>query len=180
MPVLCNTGTYEARVTRSFRKRPTLRLPEPIEGVIDRSGEDRFAPRRPPIARRVWREAVGPRVAARAEPAELDRGVLTIRVATSVWANELSLLSSTLLARLQELGAPITSLRFRVGPIQETPRPVEPRPARAVPAPAPLPTPLADTIAEVPDDDLRGSIALAARANLAWQTHVGSRRRTSR
>jgi hypothetical protein len=167
-------------VTRTSRKRPTLRLPEPIEGVIDRAGEDRFAPRKPPIARRVWREAVGPRVASRAEPAELDRGVLTIRVATSVWANELSLLSTTLLARLQELGAPVSTLRFRVGPMQEPPRPVEPRPTRAVPPPAPLPTHLADMIAEVPDDDLRGGIALAARANLAWQTHVGSKRRTSR
>jgi hypothetical protein len=153
-------------------KRPHLRVPEAIEGVIDRTGESRFAPHHSPIARRIWREAVGPRIAERAEPTEMDRGVLTIRAATSVWATELSLLSSALLDRLRSLGVPVTALRFRVGPIDEPARPVEPRPSRRVPSPAPLPTPLAEDIEGVGDDDLRRTIVDAARANLAWQSHV--------
>ena len=58
------------------RRRPVLKTPEPLEGVLARAGEDRFARRRLPIARRVWVECVGARIADRAEPIFLDRGVL--------------------------------------------------------------------------------------------------------
>ena len=153
------------------KRRPSLRLPETITGVIARSGEDRFAPARQPIAEHVWKEAVGVRIAERAKPVAIERGVLIVRAATSVWATELSLLTTTLVERLRAHGVMINELRFRVGSVEPPPRPPERRLTRAVPAPGPLPRPLADSIAQVDDGELQVAIARAARANLAWQKH---------
>ena len=149
-----------------------MRAPESIDGVISRAGEDRFALHRDPISARVWREAVGARIADRAKPTTLERGILTIRAATSVWASELSMLSDTLLTRLRAAGIQVRELRFRVGAIEPPARPPERRITRRIPPPAALPPELADEVARVADADLRESIATAARANLAWQKHV--------
>src|SRR4051812_14537265 len=104
-------------------RRPSLKQPEPIEGVIDRAGENRFARNRPPVSARVWAAAMGARIADRARPVYLENGVLTVRVATSVWANELSLLQASLIARLRNEGVEVKELRFRVGPIDPPARP---------------------------------------------------------
>ncbi len=154
------------------RRRPKLRVPESIDGVIARAGENRFAPARPPIADHVWREAVGPRIADRARPVQLDRGVLTVRTATGVWATELSLLSTSLLERLHAAGIEAHELRFRVGAIEAPARPPERRASRAVPSPAPLPSELNASLSAVGDDELKAALARAARANLAWQAHT--------
>jgi predicted nucleic acid-binding Zn ribbon protein len=144
-------------------------MPESIEGVIDRSGEDRFALKRAPISLRVWTAAVGARIADRARPVSLERGVLIVKVATSVWANELSLLQESLIARLRNAGVEVKELRFRVGEIEPPARPPERRGSRVVPPPAPLPRELAVLLSRIEDKDLKEAIALAARANLAWQ-----------
>jgi predicted nucleic acid-binding Zn ribbon protein len=153
-------------------KRTRQDAPTPLDVVLDASGEDRFAPYKPPVARRVWRAVVGARIAERAEPALLERGVLVVKVATSVWASELSMLSATIIQRLREEKVDVTELRFRVGPVEPPARPAERRVSRAVPAPAALPKDLGDALRDVPDLELRETIALAARANLAWQEHV--------
>lgn len=153
-------------------KRRSLRIPEAIDDVIARSGEDRFAPARRPLSEQTWKEAVGVRVAERAKPISLERGVLVVRTATSVWATELSMLSDSVIERLRAKGLDVTELRFRVGNLDPPPRPPERRATRAVPASAPLPARLAESIAEVHDGDLKGAIAQAARANLAWQAHT--------
>jgi hypothetical protein len=159
-------------VIQHRKRRPSLRLPEPIDGVIARSGEDRFAPARPPIPEHVWREAVGVRISERAKPIAIERGVLIVKAATSVWATELSLLTTTLVERLRAHGVLINELRFRVGSIDPPARPPDRHVSRAVPPPGPLPRPLADSIAQVDDGELQVAIARAARANLAWQAHA--------
>jgi predicted nucleic acid-binding Zn ribbon protein len=151
------------------RARQKLDAPEPLEQLLDRAGESRFARMRSPLPERVWRDAVGARIADRARPVAMERGVLLVRVATSVWAHELSLLSTTILARLRERGVETTELRFRVGAIDPPERPPERVVSRAVPASAPLPPELANALADVADGELRESIARAASANLAWQ-----------
>jgi hypothetical protein len=151
------------------KRRPKLALPETLEGVLTRAGESRFARRKPPVSEHLWAEAVGHRIAERARPLGLEHGVLTIRAATSVWANELSFLSDELLARLRERGVDVKELRFRVGPLQPTSPPAEPRETREVPAPASLPADLTHNLQRIADDELRDIIADAARANLAWQ-----------
>lgn len=154
------------------RRRSSLKSPESLEGVLGRAGEHRFALHRPPIATRIWTMAMGVRVAERAKPISLENGVLTVRVATSVWANELSFLQASLIERLRDQGVAVNELRFRVGPIEPPARPPERRITRAVPAPAALPHELAAHIATIEDRQLQEAITLAARANLAWQENV--------
>jgi hypothetical protein len=151
------------------KRRPKLALPEPLDGVLTRAGENRFARRRSPLPERLWADAVGHRIAERARPIGLEHGILTVRTATSVWANELSLLSDELLARLRARGVEVKELRFRVGPLQPSGAPAEPRSTREVPPPAPLPADIANTLEAIADDELKDAIAAAARANLAWQ-----------
>jgi hypothetical protein len=147
-------------------------MPEAIEVTLNRASETRFARPGAPISDRTWRDAVGSRIADRALPIELERGILVIRAATNVWASELSLLSEDLLARLRDRGVAVTSLRFRVGAVDPLEHPPDRRQTRAIPAPAALPAPLEQAILAVPDEELRETIADAARANLAWQTRV--------
>jgi len=101
--------TPNANIGRSMRsakrrKRRRLEAPEPLDEVLDRAGENRFAKKQLPIPLAEWRAAVGPRIADRARPIELSRGALTVKVATSVWANELSMLAPQLILKLAERG----------------------------------------------------------------------------
>lgn len=155
-------------------RRKNLAAPETLEDLLDRAGEDRFAKRRTPIPMRDWKLAVGPRIADRAHPVQLERGVLSVKVATSVWANELQMLAPEIVARLRVRGYAVDSLRFRIGQLDTPDRPPERRAYRKVPPPAPLGAELRASIAEVPDDALRAVIERAASANLAWQSYVAT------
>src|SRR5580704_4549831 len=99
------------------RTRDTLAAPEPFEAILERAGENRFARSQPPIESALWREAVGARVAERARPLMLHEGVLLLRVPSSVWAHELSLLADEVCARLRARGVDARQLRFRVGQV---------------------------------------------------------------
>jgi hypothetical protein len=157
---------------RRKRRRGPLAAPESVEGILDRAGESRFASVRPPVAPRVWREAVGARIAERAVPVSFYGGVLLLRVPSSVWAHELSLLSSELCERLRERGIDARELRFRVGAIPAVDRPAERRTVRAVPPPEPVPREIEAPLAGIDDSALRSTILTAIAANLAWQTAV--------
>jgi len=159
-------------MTRPARPRPVLRSPERLGGVIDRAEPHARAYAKPNVSMRDWIAAVGARIAERAEPVEIDRGTLIVRVANSVWASELSLLAVTILQRLEAVGAPVHALRYRVGTIEGAPRPKAFRASRAVPAPLPLPASVSAALANVDDDELRQIIGNAAQANLAWQAYV--------
>jgi len=84
------------------RPRSTVSAPEPLRAILERAGENRFARAREAIPAALWREAVGARIAERALPLSLEDGTLVLRVPTSVWANELSLLADEVFARLKE------------------------------------------------------------------------------
>lgn len=162
------------------RRRRNLDAPEPMEDLLERAGEDRFSKVRSPIPRKQWRAAVGPRIADRAQPMTLERKVLVVKVATSVWANELQMLAPELVARLRLHGVDVESLRFRTGPLDLPERPPERRATRKVPPPAKLDAPLRAVVDAVVDDELRKSIEQAARANLAWQAHLARPARPAR
>lgn len=154
------------------KKRASLAHPESLEAILDRSGENRFARTRPPIDERVWREAVGARIADRVQPVALRDGVLLLRVPSSVWAHELSLLAEHVCARVRERGLDVRELRFRVGTSPIARRPPEPRASRTVPTMRALPRDLTSVLGAVRDTELRDAIARAAAANLAWQSLV--------
>lgn len=155
---------------RKKRRRPTLDEPEALDAILDRAGESRFARVRPPFELPLWRDAVGARIADRAQPISLVDGVLLLRVASSVWSHELSMLSEELCTRLRARGIAVTRLRFRVGEAPLAQRTVEPRISRSVPAVRALPQELARSLGGVEDEALRSAIARAAAANLAFQS----------
>ena len=64
-----------------------------------------------------WAEIVGAEVAANAEPTSFQDGLLTVRAASSAWATQLRMLSSGLLARLDdEVGQGVVRELKIVGP----------------------------------------------------------------
>jgi Dna[CI] antecedent DciA-like protein len=152
---------------RRFRQKAGA--PETLEEILARAGESRFARAHSPIAAKLWREAVGARIAERACPLSLYGGVLLLRVPSSAWAHELSLLSDDICSRLRERGVKARELRFRVGPVPAVERPPERRVSRTVPATRNLPNEVVGSLGRVTDDELRAAIAGAAAANLAWQ-----------
>ncbi len=152
------------------RSRNSLAAPEAVQAILARAGEDRFARSREAIATPLWRDAVGARIAERAYPLSLSDGVLLLRVPTSVWAHELSLLAEDVCGRLRARGVHARELRFRVGALPAVERPAERRASRAVPVIREVPPELVGIIAAVGDPDLRSAIETAAAANLAWQT----------
>lgn len=113
----------------------------------------------------LWRRAVGPRIGERAAPGRLERGTLVVRVASAVWAQELSLLSDDIIGRLQAAGLAVHALRFRVERIEPAPRIAAAAPP--TPPPAPLPDDLAERLARIDDPELRSAIADAASYSLA-------------
>ncbi len=117
-----------------------------------------------------WSKVVPPRVMANARPVRLVRGELTVHAATAAWAQELSMLESTLLAsiraRLPKLE--LKRIRVRVGPLPDVPvRRGERPPTLERVAPVQLPDEVARALAAVRDDGLREAIAEAASTSLA-------------
>lgn len=120
-----------------------------------------------PIADAVWEAAVGTRIAARAKPTRLERGVLLVTTATAAWSNELSLLAVPILEKLRGRGVEVRELRFRVGtlePVVKAPR----RPAKLAPRAVALGPALVRSLDRVPDDELRAAIEAAARKALGF------------
>ncbi|MBI4952708.1 MAG: DUF721 domain-containing protein [Myxococcales bacterium] len=111
-----------------------------------------------------WEAAVGPRIAARARPVRIERGVLHVRTATSAWAAELSMLAEDIVAKLAARGIAVRGLRFSVGALGDV------RPAQrhhAARPPVRLPPGVAAAVAEVEDPELRRALAHAASRSLA-------------
>ena len=115
----------------------------------------------PPVAATVWEAAVGSRIARRAQPWKLSRGVLVVRVSNAPWANELSLLANDILAQLVARDVAVQTLRFSVGPLARDAHVPRHRPRRSR-TPIELPEVLADDIARIEDDALRSAIGDAA------------------
>ena len=84
-----------------------------------RTARERAAPEtRLASTQAVWAEAVGPSLAAAAEPVSERGGTIVVRCESAVWAQELEMMGEQLLARLrQRLGekAP-RELRFETRP----------------------------------------------------------------
>jgi hypothetical protein len=121
------------------------------------------------IPPRAWERAVGSRIAARARPTRLERGVLQVVAASAAWSQELSLLAESIAARLREEGLAVTTLRFTVGEVEPPARVIPREPPRELPPPAPLPRDLRGMLDRIEDAELRDAIAGAAATSLAWE-----------
>lgn len=111
----------------------------------------------------VWHAAVGARIASRTTPGRLQRGTLEVRVASAVWAQELSFLKDDLVTRLRAAGIKVTALSFRVQAPARGPTPA----VAARRPPAPLPADMQQRLKQVDDPELRRVIAEAAGHALA-------------
>ncbi len=161
-------------VHSSVKKKRQLRGVEQLGAVLGRVSDiapPTSAPNsRAPVSARDWEAAVGTRIAARAMPAKLDRGVLHVRVASSTWAQELSLLGEPIVAQLRARGIQVDTLRFRVGHVEAPERSkTREEHVRTSPPAVELPPLLAKDLENVPNDDLRAAIRHAAEKNLGWQ-----------
>lgn len=112
-----------------------------------------------------WQEIVGERLAQKATPERIADGTLTIRVPSSTWAQEMSLLSEMIVERLRKHRHPIRKLRFRVAPKQVHSAGPTVRVSKAR-----LPRSLAHHIASVEDEALRAVLEEAASYSLARGT----------
>lgn len=141
---------------------------EPLGAVLarDRTAARAGATGFAVIPKEDWERAVGSRIAVRTRPDRIQRGVLYVVVATSAWAQELSLLSESILEALRPLKPELASLRFQVGDARWS-RPPEGRRVH-VPPPAELPRDLAAAVDAVEDEELRDAIRTAAATNLAY------------
>lgn len=108
-----------------------------------------------------WRRAVGARLSERTQPERVAEGILTVRVPSSTWAQELSMLSQTVVERLREAGHPVERLRFNVAPTPNTM--VEPVLQIAKSS---LPESLERSIARIDDAELRLALGDAAAYSL--------------
>lgn len=140
---------------------------EPLGAVLSRDRTvDRTGATHVVIAKEAWEGAVGSRIAHRTRPEKIQRGVLHVVVATSAWAQELSLLSESILEALRPLRPELSALRFRVGDARWV-RPPEGRRV-LVPPPVELPAELVAAVDRIADEDLRAAIRTAAATNLAY------------
>jgi predicted nucleic acid-binding Zn ribbon protein len=80
----------------------TRRRPQELGGVLDQIQDQLAPPDLLAAVQRHWREAVGDGVADEAWPDGERGGRVTIRCRSAVWAAELTMLESTLLAQLNE------------------------------------------------------------------------------
>ena len=97
-------------------RTPPTRIGEAIKHWLDKSGLDRRVDLAQAVER--WAEIVGPQVAAvtRAEAVNAE-GTLWVRVTTSAWANELSLMTPRILGALnRDRRGQIREIRWLTGP----------------------------------------------------------------
>lgn len=140
---------------------------------------------RPHMAKVYWEGVVGPQVSGATQVLSVRGGdTLVVRTKNSVWANELTLLKTDILSRLNRAigGRVLTDIRFEIGAL-------EPKPVEAVKEPLPTMSDLesialpvdvqrriADAAVEIGDDALRDRIQAAltrvAQAD-AWKRGQG-------
>lgn len=111
-------GTHSTEVLRApAQARPRTRVPRPLAYAIEDLTADLAPASLLGRVQTIWERATGPTIAASSSPVAERDGVLTVLCESSVWANELEMLSSELIESLNsELGSEaIVKLRCRAG-----------------------------------------------------------------
>jgi predicted nucleic acid-binding Zn ribbon protein len=106
-----------------------------------------------------WDAAVGPQIAAHAQPSHIANHRLTVVTESPVWTQQLLLLKPDLLRRIAASFGPgaVTDLYFVTGKIEPGPQAAAPAAARR-PAPAALPPALEVELGDIADPGVRESI----------------------
>jgi hypothetical protein len=145
-------------------QKKAKRAPTPVGALVEPAREVFARHAGVVMDRETWRQAVGDRIAQRAEPGWINNSMLTVIVASSAWAQELSLLSSDVRKKLALHGIQIRGIRFLVKDgagyrsAGEKQRPAGVRQA--------LPPDLERKLKDVEDAELAATIAEAAEYSL--------------
>ncbi len=102
------------------RRRPQFK-PQPIADILQKIMKKQGIP----VAgastslRRVWGEAVGPQIAAQTLPDQIRRGVLHVKVASSVWMHQLQFLKKEIIQKVNSLygAGNVEKLNFSIGEV---------------------------------------------------------------
>lgn len=155
------------RATTSVPQPEAARTPTPLAQLLDEAQTETSRRAGAAFTPTIWRAAVGARIADRTRVGALVRGTLTVYAASSTWANELTFLTTDIIARLRAAGVNVHTLKFRIKDLGAPPHPTPPRPSTPkAPAKAPLPPDLVKRLAQVDDPELRAAIAEAAALSL--------------
>ena len=141
---------------------------------------------RPHMAKVYWDEVVGPQVSGATQVLSVRGGdMLVVRAKNSVWANELTLLKTDILSRLNRAiggGRVLNDIRFEIGKLDPKPEPEveEILPQRsdleAMPLSVEVQRRIARAAGSIGDDDLRakisGVLTHVAQAD-AWKREQG-------
>jgi hypothetical protein len=102
------------------RRRPQFK-PLPIAGILQKIMKKQGIPvsGTNTSLRRLWSEAVGPQIAAQTLPEQIRRGVLSVKVASSVWMHQLQFLKKDIIQKFNALHgeAAVEKLNFSIGEI---------------------------------------------------------------
>jgi hypothetical protein len=101
-------------VWRPDPPKKAKRAPTPVGALVEPAREVFAQHAGVVMDRETWRQAVGDRIAQRAEPGWIKNSVLTVIVASSAWGQELSLLSNEVRKKLALHGIRISGIRFLV------------------------------------------------------------------
>jgi predicted nucleic acid-binding Zn ribbon protein len=92
--------------------------PRPLSAALEEVTREATPSGTLAVVQASWKEVAGAQLAAQAEPVAEREGVVTVRCASAVWAQELELLAADLVERLNEAlrdTPEVRSLRFVVG-----------------------------------------------------------------
>ena len=102
-----------------------------LHGALPEGAEEKLAF---PRVREEWEAVVGPALARRSLPVEIDEGVLFVRAETPTAAKALSMRGGTVARALSErTGLTVTSLKVTVGSVRAPTQPARRRPVRVTP-----------------------------------------------
>ncbi len=151
-------------VWRPDPPKKAKRAPTPVGALVEPAREVFAQHAGIVMDRETWRQAVGDRIAQRAEPGWIKNSVLTVIVASSAWGQELSLLSGEVRKKLAQHGIRISGIRFLVKDGAGYRAPGERR--RFASVRQALPPDLERQLRDVEDAELAATIAEAAEYSL--------------
>jgi len=110
-------------IDRFMPRRPALKFPQPIGDILERVMKREKLPfrREDNHLCSLWRQVVGETIAQNTRPLRMERGVLHVCVASSVWLQELRFLKEEILERFNGVSrlVPLEDIRFVQGEVKK-------------------------------------------------------------
>jgi hypothetical protein len=108
-------------MTRRRRQKDLLKLGDVLQRALKR--REVFVHFEDQKLLEIWRQSVGPQIATRTHPENINRGTLFVKVSTSVWMQELQYMKKEIIEKINRLYGKETvqNIRFVIGEIPPPP-----------------------------------------------------------